>query len=89
MEITAEVFLTALAVASGIGSLGAVMYKSMKWIDRQNKQDEEIQHIKDEQCLVCYGLMAALDGLKQLGANGPVTEAHEKMQKHLNQQAHE
>ncbi len=89
MEITAEVFLTTVAVASGIGALGTVLFKSMKWFDRQNKQDQEIQSIKEEQCLVCFGLMAALDGLKQLGANGTVTEAHEKMQKHLNLQAHE
>lgn len=89
MYIGTEQFLTVIAVASGIGSLGALVYKSIQWVERQNRQDEEIQHIKEEQCLLCYGLMAALDGLKQLGANGTVSAAHGKLEKHLNQSAHE
>ena len=39
--------------------------------------------------MICYGLLATLDGLKQLGANGNVTDAHEKLEKHLNQTAHD
>lgn len=89
MYIGAEQFLTVVAVVSGIGSLTALMYKSIQWVERQNRQDKEIQHIKEEQCLVCYGLMAALDGLNQLGANGTVSDAHSKLEKHLNQSAHE
>lgn len=42
-----------------------------------------------EQCVICYGLLATLDGLKQLGANGNVSDAYQRLEKHLNQSAHE
>ena len=89
MYIGAEQFLTAVAVLTGLGSLWAVLYKSVQWVERQKKQDEEIQKIKEEQCVMCYGLLATLDGLKQLGANGNVSAAHQKLEKYLNQSAHE
>lgn len=89
MYIGAEEFLTLVAVVAGLGSLWAVIYKSVQWLERQKMQDTEIDKIKEEQCVMCYGLLATLDGLKQLGANGNVTEAHQKLAKHLNQQAHE
>ena len=34
-------------------------------------------------------LLATLDGLKQLGANGNVSDAYQRLEKHLNQSAHE
>lgn len=89
MYIGTEQFLTAIAVLTGLGSLWAVLYKSVQWLERQKKQDEEIQSIKEEQCVMCYGLLATLDGLKQLGANGNVSAAHQKLEKYLNQSAHE
>ena len=48
-----------------------------------------IQRIKDENCLICFGLSACLDGLQQLGANHTVPVAKDKLDKYLNQQAHE
>ena len=42
-----------------------------------------------EQTLICYGVLACLKGLKEQGCNGPVTAALEKMEKHLNQAAHQ
>ena len=33
--------------------------------------------------------MPCLKGLKELGCNGPVTEAIDKMEKHLNKAAHD
>ncbi len=43
----------------------------------------------DEEALVIYGLLACLKGLKEKGCNGPVTEAINKIEKHINQKAHE
>jgi len=48
-----------------------------------------IQDIKAEQTLLTYGILACLKGLKEQGCNGPVTEAIKKIEKHLNQKAHE
>lgn len=45
--------------------------------------------MKEEQCLLTYGTLACLKGLKELGCNGAVTEAIDKMEKHLNKAAHD
>lgn len=50
--------------------------------------EKKLQEIKSEQCLMMYALLGALDGLKQLGCNGNVTEARDQLDKHLNKQAH-
>ena len=62
--------------------------KASKWIDAQDKQDEDIKHIKSEQCLIVYGTLACLKGLKEQGCNGPVTDAINKLEKHINVEAH-
>lgn len=59
-----------------------------RWVLRQNKQDAEIKELKEEQTVICYGVLAALKGLSEQGCNGPVTEAINKIEKHLNVQAH-
>lgn len=55
----------------------------------QQKHDEDIGSIQDEQTLIVYGLLACLKGLSEQGCNGPVTEAIGKIEKHLNKKAHE
>ena len=59
-----------------------------RWILRQNRQDADIKTLKQEQTVICYGVLAALKGLSEQGCNGPVTQAIEKLEKHLNIQAH-
>ena len=54
----------------------------------RRRETEELQDIKDELCVLSYAMLAALSGLKQQGCNGDVTEAHTRLEKHLNQQAH-
>lgn len=48
----------------------------------------KLQELNAEQCMLTYCMMATLDGLHQLGANGKVTEAREKLDKFINKQAH-
>lgn len=72
-----------------LGTLGALLYRSFRWMEQQKAQQAEIENIKKEQCVICYGLLATLDGLKQLGANGNVSDAYQRLEKHLNQSAHE
>lgn len=54
----------------------------------QTQNDAKLQQISSELCMLSYCVGATLDGLKQLNCNGKVSEAKEKMDKHLNQQAH-
>jgi hypothetical protein len=80
-----------IAVASLVTALGVIfgfVFKVHKWYLKQEAQDKEIQRIKEEETLVCFALSACLDGLMQLGANHTVPIAKEKLDKHLNQQAH-
>ena len=39
--------------------------------------------------MICYGILACLRGLKELDCDGPVTEALDKLEKHLNKAAHD
>lgn len=55
---------------------------------KESERDQEEQCLKDEQCLLTYGLLACLKGLQELGCDGPVSEAINKIEKHLNQAAH-
>lgn len=79
---------TAAIITAVVVIFGSV-FSAYKWYLKQNKQDKEIQAIKDEQCLLCYAQIACLDGLEQLGANGNVSKAKDKLEKHMNQKAHE
>jgi hypothetical protein len=44
--------------------------------------------IKEEQTILVYGVLACLKGLKEQGCNGPVTDAINTIEKHINKLAH-
>ncbi len=81
-----------LLVLAEILGAGAVVFGALfalhKWVLKQNAQDVEIKALKEEQTVICYGVLAALKGLKEQGCNGPVTQAINEMEKHLNKKAH-
>lgn len=71
-----------------IGGVFALIFKIRDWVKKQDKQEEEINNLKEEDCLIVYGLTACLDGLMQLGANHTVPVAKQKLDKYINQKAH-
>lgn len=82
---------TIIAVASIITALGVILgliFAVYKWYLKQEKQDNDIKAIKEEQCLLTQGVLACLKGLQEQGCDGPVTQAIKKIETHLNQQAH-
>ncbi|MBR5785338.1 MAG: hypothetical protein IKY41_01390 [Clostridia bacterium] len=87
--MTTETIVAIGAVISAAILIIGTISKVFKWFERQKKQDMEIQSIKEEDAMICYCLFAVLDGLRQLGANGNVSEAHEKLQKYLNNKSHQ
>ena len=90
MQITLT-WTTVIAAAGGIAALVAIigyLVKIITWFQRQKQQDKEIVAIKEEQQLLTYGVLACLKGLKEQGCNGPVTEAINKIDKHINAAAH-
>ena len=53
--------------------------------ERHNKDQDGIQ---GEQTLIVYGLLACLKGLAEQGCDGAVSEAIDKIEKHINKKAH-
>lgn len=101
MEIilTPQGVITAFAFISAVIGLIVLFVKLVRWVDKlnalsqeleklKNAHDADINAIKEELTVICYVLLANLDGLKQLGANGNVSEAYEKLEKHLNTMSH-
>lgn len=88
MYIDTSLIITAASLLSAVIVIFTVIFSIYRWYLRQNQQDNEIKHIKQEQTIMIYGILAALKGLKEQGCNGPVTEAINKIEKHINNQAH-
>ncbi len=80
--------ITAAAGVAAVIALVTYFIKAVHWVDRQKRQDAELASIKEEQTLLTYGVLACLKGLKEQGCNGPVTEAIDKIEKHINICAH-
>lgn len=100
ITLTWQSLITASAVLAAIIALVTFFAKGVRWVDKQKQQDNDIKALrsthnsdmdsmKQEQTLIIYGLLACLKGLKEQGCNGPVTEAISKIEKHLNEKAHE
>lgn len=100
MYIEWQTIITAGAVVSALALMLGIIAKVYKWYLKQSEQDskidkltehhdEDVRRIKEENCLVCFALSACLDGLQQLGANHTVPVAKDKLDRYLNQQAHE
>ena len=90
MQITLS-WQTVVGLAGGIAALIALLgylFKGYDFVQRQRKQDELIKSIREEQQLLTVGVLACLKGLKEQGCNGPVTEAIQKIEAHLLEQAH-
>lgn len=100
MYVDADTIIKAAAVLTALIAIGTAVYAVIKWFQKQEKQTADIETLRkkqsddmkemqDELCLISYAMLACLDGLKQQGCNGAVTEAHNKLEKHLNQRAHD
>lgn len=100
MYVDADTIIKAAAVLTALIAIGTAVYAVIKWFRKQEKQTADIEALRkkqsddmkemqDELCLISYAMLACLDGLKQQGCNGAVTEAHNKLEKHLNQRAHD
>ena len=84
-----EINLTTLAAAiTALGVIFGAIFAIYRWFLKQEKQDRDIESIKEEQTVLVHGVLACLKGLKEQGCNGPVTEAIEQIEEYINRQAH-
>lgn len=91
MEVTldAQTVITFSALVGAAGGIIGVFCRLHKKYLATEELKREVAALKHENGLLCYGLSACLDGLMQLGANHSVPAAKEKLDKYLNERAHE
>jgi hypothetical protein len=83
-----QTIITAAAVITAAVTIMGRYNKLYDFIKRQEEQDEQIKKMQEEQALLTEGILACLKGLKEQGCNGPVSEAIQKIETHLNEKAH-
>lgn len=88
VTVSADTIITIAAVIGALGVIFGVVFAVYRWYLKQEKQDKDIAHIKEEDTLIIFALSACLDGLMQMGANHTVPIAKDKLDKYINQQAH-
>lgn len=88
VTVSADTIITIAAVIGALGVIFGVVFAVYRWYLKQEKQDKDIAHIKEEDILIVFALSACLDGLQQLGANHTVPIAKDKLDKYINQRAH-
>ncbi len=84
----ADIIISIASVITALGVILGVVLGIYKFYLKNNKQDSDIKEIKSEQSILTFGVLACLKGLKEQGCDGPVTEAIQRIETHLNEQAH-
>jgi hypothetical protein len=99
VTINTDVIIEIGKILGAVGVIAGVVFAFVKWILKQDKQskdikdlrnnhDEDLKDIQEELCVLNYAVLAALDALKQQGYGGGVTDARDKLEKHINNKAH-
>ena len=88
MGVLSDFIISLAALIAAVVAIFGVVFSMHKWFMKQEKQDVDIKQLKEENTLIVYALSACLDGLQQLGANHMVTDAKNRLDKYINQQAH-
>lgn len=88
MYIDIEAINSIAKLIGSVGVIGGVLIGLYKFIERDKRQSKLIKDIQSEQTLLCYGIRACLQGLVEQGCDGPVHDALDKLDKHLNKAAH-
>ena len=99
IHLDAQTIISAAALLTAVTAIFVFAKKGFKWFSKPDELETEIKALREkhendmaesneERQLICYALAACLDGLQQLGCNHTVTDAKNKMDKHLNEKAH-
>ncbi len=89
MYVNWETIITAGKIIGSFGVIISAAVALYKTVESIKLQKQDIRSIKEEQRLLCYGLKGALQGLIEQGCNGPCKDALDKLEKHLNKEAHD
>lgn len=100
ITLTWQALITAAAGIGALVLLATYLAKIVHWVDKTKQAEKDIDELRHEtedsmtglraeQAIIVMGILAALKGLKEQGCNGPVTEAIDKIEAHINRKAHE
>jgi len=89
MYVNINTIISLAALVTALIALLKYYNKAFTWVKKQDTQDKDIQGIKKEMTLVCFCMSATLDGLMQLNCNHSVPVAKDKLDKYINQKAHD
>jgi hypothetical protein len=88
ITVSWQTIITISAVLGAVVGIMKYYNKGYDLVKHQKDQDKSIKDIQNELTLLTYGVLACLKGLQEQGADGPVTDAIDKIEKHINQRAH-
>ena len=88
MYVTWQTIITAGAVLTAVILIFRNYNKGYDFVKQTKQNEQEIKDIKTEQEILTYGILACLKGLREQGCDGEVTEAIDKIERHLNAKAH-
>ena len=88
MSALVEIILTTASLITALGVILGLFVAIHKIYLKREKNDSDIKLIKEEQSILTKGVLACLKGLKEQGCNGPVTQAIEEIEEHMNKNAH-
>ena len=86
--ITADTIIQAASVLTALSVIVGAVVAAAKFFGRQKALAREQAEIRTELTVICYAQLACLKGLREQGCNGPVTDALNRLEKHLNKAAH-
>lgn len=89
MYISIETINDLAKLLGSLAVIGGTLIAVYKFFERDKKQGKIIREIQEEQTILCYGIKACLQGLSEQGCDGPVHDALDKLDKHLNKKAHQ
>ena len=89
MYIDIETLNTIAKLLTSLGIISGVIVALYKFTERDKRQSKVFKSIQEEQTVLCYGIRACLQGLAEQGCDGPVHDALDKLDKHLNKKAHQ
>ena len=67
MYVDVNTIITGGSLLTAVVVIFSAIFAVYKWYLKQNQQDVEIERVKSEQCLLTYGMLACLKGLKEQG----------------------
>jgi hypothetical protein len=100
LNLTWDSIIFAAAVLGAVAVILKWVYGGINFMKKPAENEHSIEELskhheadmsemREELRILTYGILACLKGQKEQGCNGPVTEAIDKIEKHLNKKAHE